>query len=234
LSTICAGLVSIDKSNIIRLVHYTAQEYFECVRDDKFPTAELVIARSCLRYLQFAAFYAGPCDTDSEMQQRLEEYRLLEYAAQNWGHHALAVGEEVQDLSMRLLDDEGRLQTLSQVMHLAKDRYPRYSQAFPRGVNSLHIAAWFGLYRHTDVILVTRVGAAVQRDSNGQSPLLWAVNNGHVYIVRRILRVFKVDINDQDVAGRTALSLAARHGHLTLVKDLLALGVKSDVLDTTN
>src|SRR5579859_4120405 len=37
----CLGIVTVDsKSNIIRLVHYTAQEYFERIRNTQFPEAQ--------------------------------------------------------------------------------------------------------------------------------------------------------------------------------------------------
>src|SRR5271170_1455105 len=53
----CAGLVTIDReSNIIRLVHYTAQEYFERVRMAEFPGAQTNIARTCLAYMSFDIF----------------------------------------------------------------------------------------------------------------------------------------------------------------------------------
>jgi hypothetical protein len=48
LSSICAGLVTVDKkSDIIRLVHYTTQEYFERTCISWFPDAQRDI-RSCL------------------------------------------------------------------------------------------------------------------------------------------------------------------------------------------
>jgi hypothetical protein len=40
LISVCAGLVTVDQeSNIIRLVHYTTQEYFERIRMNRFPGA---------------------------------------------------------------------------------------------------------------------------------------------------------------------------------------------------
>jgi hypothetical protein len=46
----CAGLVTVDKeSDIIRLVHYTTQEYFERKQNRWFPEAQRDIARTCIR-----------------------------------------------------------------------------------------------------------------------------------------------------------------------------------------
>jgi hypothetical protein len=55
--SVCAGLVTIDEeSNIIRLVHYTTQEYFEHIRLEWNPRAPEEIASICLTYLAFDTF----------------------------------------------------------------------------------------------------------------------------------------------------------------------------------
>jgi hypothetical protein len=51
LGSICARLVTIDKkSDVIQLVHYTMQEYFE--RTYSFPNAEIDITATCVTYCQ--------------------------------------------------------------------------------------------------------------------------------------------------------------------------------------
>jgi hypothetical protein len=58
--SICAGLVTVDEeSKIIRLVHYTAQEYFERTQEMWFPNIEANIATICLTYLSFNEFESG-------------------------------------------------------------------------------------------------------------------------------------------------------------------------------
>jgi hypothetical protein len=53
----CLGIVTVDSnSNLIRLVHYTAQEYIERIRETQFPEAQAVIAKSCLTCLGFHMF----------------------------------------------------------------------------------------------------------------------------------------------------------------------------------
>ena len=52
LRSVCAGLVTIDEqSGIIRLVHYTTQEYFERTWASWFPNAQMDIANFCITYL---------------------------------------------------------------------------------------------------------------------------------------------------------------------------------------
>ena len=66
----CAGLVTINQeSNIIRLVHYTAQGYLERTRMGLFPTAQMELTRICLTYLSFDRFADGNCSSDREMEK---------------------------------------------------------------------------------------------------------------------------------------------------------------------
>ena len=52
--SVCAGLVIVEEeSDIIRLVHYTTQEYFERTWERWFPNAHANIARACATYLLF-------------------------------------------------------------------------------------------------------------------------------------------------------------------------------------
>src|SRR5271170_7755755 len=47
--SVCAGLVRVDEeSGIIRLVHYTTQEYFERTQKSWFPHAETDITKTCI------------------------------------------------------------------------------------------------------------------------------------------------------------------------------------------
>jgi hypothetical protein len=58
----CASLVTVDEeSNIIRLVHYTTQEFFERTQKRWFPEAETNITETCVIYLLFDTFQGGYC-----------------------------------------------------------------------------------------------------------------------------------------------------------------------------
>lgn len=66
--SVCAGLVMIDEqSNLIRLVHYTAQEYFEHVRLEWNSGAQEQIATRCLTYLAFDTFRSGCCSSNNDL-----------------------------------------------------------------------------------------------------------------------------------------------------------------------
>ena len=90
--SVCAGLVTVDQeSNIIRLVHYTTQEYFERIREAWNPYAQQEITSKCLTYLSFKTFGTGSCLSDAGFEHRLSRNPFLDYAARYWGQHALTV-----------------------------------------------------------------------------------------------------------------------------------------------
>ncbi|KAJ7349597.1 hypothetical protein DFH08DRAFT_696408, partial [Mycena albidolilacea] len=52
--SVCAGLIIVDEEHsIVRLVHYTAQEYWDRVQAPQFPDAQTNVTRSLLTFLAF-------------------------------------------------------------------------------------------------------------------------------------------------------------------------------------
>ncbi|KAJ7032335.1 hypothetical protein C8F04DRAFT_1040646 [Mycena alexandri] len=55
--SVCAGLIIVDESSsVVRLIHYTTQEYMDSKQADLFPLAQTTIVSSCLTYLSFKEF----------------------------------------------------------------------------------------------------------------------------------------------------------------------------------
>jgi hypothetical protein len=85
--SVCAGLVTVDeKSDIIRLVHYTTQEYLQThmfwlnprkdpamlrKNDVAMANVQKNITIICVTYLLFNTFETGFCLTDDEFEARL-------------------------------------------------------------------------------------------------------------------------------------------------------------------
>ncbi len=148
LISICAGLVTIDReSNIIRLIHYTTQEYFERIRLAQFPDAQTSIATTCLTYLSFNAFAEGSCRTDQELEIWLHTYPFLGYAAKHWTDHAHGDPEEtIKELALNFLEHDPKLWCSFQAMSNPYN-YLGYSQNFKRYPTVLHFVAPIGLAR---------------------------------------------------------------------------------------
>ncbi|KAH9208093.1 hypothetical protein DL95DRAFT_415087 [Leptodontidium sp. 2 PMI_412] len=145
--SVCAGLVTIDEeSGIIRLVHYTTQEYFDRAQGKWFPDAQINITTICVTYLSFNEFESGICQNDEEFEQRLQFSKLYDYAAHNWGHHAREASTLILEV-ISFLERKAQLGASSQGF-LAKKRHSldtKYSQKFPKDITGLHLAAFFGV-----------------------------------------------------------------------------------------
>ncbi|KAJ2966928.1 hypothetical protein NQ176_g9914 [Zarea fungicola] len=84
--SVCAGLVTADEeSGIIRLVHYTTQEYFERTQKSWFPSAKDDITEICVTYLSFSVFKSESCQTDAEFEERLRSYSVFKGSAESKG-----------------------------------------------------------------------------------------------------------------------------------------------------
>lgn len=102
----CHGFVAIDEeSQIIRLVHRTAQEFFDRHRAQYLSGIHIQITETCLDYLMLDVFAEGPCDFISSrpldmgaakgdisenrlLSTRITQNPFLDYAASHWGIHA--------------------------------------------------------------------------------------------------------------------------------------------------
>ena len=221
--SVCAGLVTVDEeSDVIRLVHYTTQEYFERNWTSWFPNAQKDIRMVCVTYLSFDAFNTGLCPTDEDFEIRLHSNPLYDYAAKNWGHHDCAASAEVEQLILDLLGNEAKVSASSQAMMVAEEyrNDNNYSQEVPRQLTGVHLAAHFGL---TEMITTLFKNGFHQdpKDSLGQTPLLWAAAMGHEAVVRLLVERDDVEADLKDQRGRTPLWGAAVSGHEAVVRLLV-------------
>src|SRR6202046_2175389 len=117
ITSVCAGLVIVDEeSDIIRLVHYTTQEYFDQTWAIWFPNGQTDIAKTCVTYLSFSAFETGISHTYGDFKARLQSNILYDYASRNWGHHARVSSIEGGKLILDFLDSTAKVSALSQAM----------------------------------------------------------------------------------------------------------------------
>jgi len=117
ITSVCAGLVTVDEeSDIIRLVHYTTQEYFDQTWATWFPNGQTDIAKTCVTYLSFKAFETGTCYTYEDFEARLQSNILYDYAALNWGHHARISSIEGGKLILDFLESTGKVSACNQAM----------------------------------------------------------------------------------------------------------------------
>jgi hypothetical protein len=115
LRSVCEGLVTVDeKSNIVRLVHYTTEEFFKRTWQSWFHSAQTDIANVCIGYLSFDTFETGYCETDEEFNSRLQENSLYAYSSQNWGYHVSGTAMERESRVLDLLMSKNKLDSSTQ------------------------------------------------------------------------------------------------------------------------
>ncbi|KAL8901819.1 MAG: hypothetical protein Q9207_005011 [Kuettlingeria erythrocarpa] len=238
----CAGLVIVDdESNIIRLVHYTTQEYFERIRETWNPQAQQEIASVCLTYLSFDIFASGATASyedsasdehpasdggfdDGGITTRITKHPFYEYASLNWAMHLFTVQKEISELALSFLQHEGLVASTCEMINDITNNYHLYS--FPEGSTGLHLTARFGLSFLFSELLRVASGAtstdANSMDGNGRTPLSWAAQRGHEAVVKLLLARDDVEVDWEDKQGQTPLSWAAQDGHEAVVKLLLA------------
>jgi hypothetical protein len=229
--SVCAGLVTIDKeSGIIRLVHYTTQEYFERTQSQWFPKAESEIMTTCITYLSFNVFESGLCQTDDEFEKRLQLYKLYDYASNNWGHHARAASiltPEVRSFLEKEAQVEASIQALFAVKGHSAD--PKYSQRFPKEMIGLHLAAYFGVKAIVELLL--EKGANIEAANRlGWTPLHWASQSGHIDVIKLLLEK-GANIEAANRLGWAPLHQASQNGNIDVVKLLLEKGANTEVAD---
>jgi len=96
------------------------------------------------------------------------------------------------------------------------------NEYLPGGATLLFMAAQLGSFEAFKIFI--RIGAdpAKRRLRDGMTPLFASIQNGHILIVRELLKL--LDPKDQTINGFTPLTVAAMNGHLDVVKLLLRSG----------
>ncbi|KAF3189894.1 hypothetical protein TWF788_009881 [Orbilia oligospora] len=234
---VCAGLVVIDKErDIVRLVHYTTQEYFKQSKGHGFPDAETYIARVCIGYLSYRLFESGWCRSEDELRRRMDQNPLYGYTAQNWGYHA----QKSSGLDPRVIEfltDEAKVQSCAQAMMSPVVRWTRhmeYTAFYEPGesltaLKGLHLAAFFGLENVTNE-MVLRVCDLNVTDGLRRTLLSWAAGNGQT-AVGKLLVKSGADVDFLDIDGRTPLLWAAAGGHLSMIELLIGNGANINATD---
>ncbi|KAK2593679.1 hypothetical protein QQS21_008622 [Conoideocrella luteorostrata] len=223
----CAGMVTVDdKSDAIRLVHYTTQEYLVQTKEQWFPGVESEITTTCITYLSFAKFESGFCTTAHKFKERLQSNPLYNYAACNWGHHASKAATPSQ-VVISFLQTKAKVEAASQAL-MVSNLYPQdftKSQEVPRRVRGLHLAGYFGVSNAAHKLLELGHGPDL-KDTDVKTPLWYAAENGHESVVKQLLAAgaYVNATATPSRGGQTVLQAAAGGGHLEVVETLLAAG----------
>ena len=217
LVSVCAGLVAIDpQSSIIRLVHYTTQEFFEKIRDSEFPNARAEIAVTCLTYLSFdhAGYNAKSCNL-----YEMEKNPFFSYAAQYWRDHMRATpNPNFNELILRILSQPKKVDCIFQAM----DEAPFFSDMDGDAtVPPLCAAAFLGL--ESVVVLLLKRGADLNESvtGNGSPALCIAVRFAQLEVMK-VLLDYGASPDNHNRPGCTPLLATVSAARLTNEKRAVA------------
>lgn len=223
-------LVAKDKeSNIIRLVHYTTQEYFERNPIVDRDNAQKKVSSACIAYLSQDAFSHGPCENNATLHLRLQKYPFVAYAALNWGKHTRGLPEKsCNDKIVQFLQNANLRGNTIQISTSTRNndrelyRWQSWSQNYHRDVPMLALAADSGLTKVVKQLLDDHQDHKVS-DSGGATALHWAAAAGEMDTVQ-ILLAAGADVHRKNIKGESPLAEAAKYGHLDTVVALIQHG----------
>ncbi|KAL8752513.1 MAG: hypothetical protein Q9199_005692 [Rusavskia elegans] len=248
---VCAGLLVHDEiSGLVRLVHYTAQDYFDAHAGSKFEKGHTSIAKECVTYLSYECFQ-NPEESSSELEisensdassddavagsvSASEEsrcYYLFDYATAFWAQHATT--KELPVEIRRFLARKPRicLLTTSKYDLYASLRGPSRNIRFLEVRHGCEIAAFYGIHDELETLCSRIKEAEVLHDLCNSSFNL-AVSNGQARSIE-ILLDYGANINSEDKDGRTALLTASEAGNLNLMHLLLDKGFDKEARSST-
>jgi hypothetical protein len=226
LVAVCAGMVTIDKeSRVIRLVHYTAQQYFKRIRNTKFPHAQVLITQACLRYLSLDIVRNVDYYAEDRLLALVQANPLLLYAAGYWGYHT--IGEPEHLLNDQILDFLTKDSRISfYILAVVYYKCPFFGrEEFP-----VEYRLWLAANFPLKGIMKTLLQDGVDVDSTsvrGETALIAATRRGNMEAVQMLVE-HGADVNYVAVWGSgncmTALDCAALCGHVGVVELLLMKG----------
>lgn len=98
--SVCAGLIIVDeRSSVVRLIHYTTQDYLNTFQTERFSNAHTEILAGCLTYLAFKEFSDLP-QAHRPQKALVRKHPFLKYSQYCLLH---AVGQPENQLQERLI-----------------------------------------------------------------------------------------------------------------------------------
>lgn len=163
----------------------------------------------------------------------LQNNPLLGYAAQHWGNHLRQVSDDdINQQAIALLSDRNKVHLISWLKEYA-DNLVKGAYFRPRTqVYGLTLASSFGLMVVASS-LISSGSSLHDRDSNGQTALHHAVENGHTDTAALLLDM-GAEINSRDLDGSSPLHQASTNADEETAKLLILKGADVNAVDGYN
>ena len=195
--SVCIGLVIVhEESDVIQLVHATAQEYFERTQKHWYPNAETEMAKVCATYLSFSIFDGGFDPTEDGIRARQEGNPLFGYAVRSWVLHADNASPAAESVISRLLSSGSKVPDDTLLWAPTDHQDVIVKWLLGRGVNvnvrdtkwrtPLHHAVLHSWERGVQILL--EHGAEMTADIDNMTPLHYTVSTLNMKIAEIFLR----------------------------------------------
>jgi hypothetical protein len=224
LINVCGGVVIIDEeSRVIRLAHYTNQEYFERKGAKWFHNVETEIATACVAYLSLDVFRSAVCHTTEEYEERIVGNPFFEYAATNWGYHTDNTKRLDPVLGQTILGFFGNQTNVN----AAKQGLPthKYSSS---SIESIQLAAHLGCELAMKLLIdsgTANLESSVVWTKNwDETPLIMAIQQGHEGTVRLLLESGAKFDSDFGGYGMDLIVIAVDQDNVAVLRLLLERG----------
>ena len=187
------GLLSIDpgwQSDTFRVgfSHRTLSVYIKSYPEKTLPDASQRIFDACASYLSLDRF-AKPFTTSSQLDDALREYPFASYAACYWAFHAQNVEPTARNTVgiLELLSDAQRLDCVMQIAwHIPSMTVSTWDVS--GGIAPLHACAFYGLHNICSLLIDIASSVDPSEEQYKQTPLIYACRQGHLEIVRLLLK----------------------------------------------
>ncbi|KAJ6017996.1 hypothetical protein N7451_001375 [Penicillium sp. IBT 35674x] len=221
--SVCSGLVVVEEtSNIIRLGHFTTQEYLKRTSKSWFTDINEFLTDSCLTYLSFNSF-DDSCLAPGVPQVQRKEYPFYQYSAHELGTHLRQSLGNGSLLSAFIRNDAKASRCMREIFGLSGTEC---------NFTGLHLASLFGLKHIMEGFSHSGSDFNVW-DYLGRTPLTWAAASGNE-TVARLLLARGADPNSATKENFTPLFYAAAYGHVAVVRLLIDGGASVNFVNGSN
>ena len=219
-------------SPVIRLVHYSVQEYLYENRNHLFPSGHAIIAELSMTYLLFDLFALGCRNEHCEILTLIADNAFLEYAVFYWAEHVkMANDRRIDGVAFDLLQAKPQMACCCQVREVSMGRRRIYWEAVEaESYHPLLIAASYGLERAVKLLLDADTVDIDSASNIGTTPLIKAASFGHQVVTQMLLQN-GADASKENWYG-TALHCAAHAGERETILELIHSGVDVDIRDS--
>lgn len=217
-------------SSVIRLVHYSVQEYLYENRTHLFPSGHAIIAELSMTYILFDIFAFGCRNELSEILAWIADNAFLKYAVFYWAEHVkMANDHRINAVAFDLLQAKPQMACCCcQVWGVLKGPMKLYWEiGEAESYHALLIAAGYGLERAVKLLLDEDPVDIDSASKIGTTPLIKAASNGHKVVTQMLLQK-GADISKENCYG-TALHCAAHAGKKETILELLHSGAAVDI-----